>query len=243
MYTDQREYDICCEWGVEGVARLTPICAAIVIVDVLSFSTSVDIAVGNGAMVYPYRSQGESAVDYARSRNAILAGPPQPSGAGYTLSPMSLVGIPAETHLVLPSPNGSTLSLATGGVPTFAGCLRNAQAVARAARGVGPRIGIVPAGERWSDGSLRPALEDLIGAGAIIHGLDGARSPEAEAAEAVFLRFREDLVGCLSQCSSGKESIGRGRPRDVDLASALNVSACAPMLRDGAYMQFRPGGD
>jgi 2-phosphosulfolactate phosphatase len=242
VYTDQREFDIRCEWGLEGVARLAPICDAIVIVDVLSFSTSVDIAVAHGAVVYPCRWRDESAAAYARSRDAILAGPPQPSGAGYSLSPASLVGIPAETRLVLPSPNGSALSLATGGVPTFAACLRNARAVARAASSIGPRIGLVPAGERWPDGSLRPALEDLIGAGAVVRDLVGARSPEAEAAEASFLRFRDDLVGCLSRCSSGKESIGRGRLGDVELASALNASACAPVLRDGAYVQHRPGG-
>jgi len=242
MYYDQREFDIRCEWGVEGVAQLVPICDAIVIVDILSFSTSVNIAVANGAVVYPYRWRDESAAEYAQSRSAILAGPPLPDGTTYTLSPTSLLHVPPGTRLVLPSPNGSTLSLATGDVPTFAGCLRNAEAVARAASGVGPKIGIVPAGERWPDSSLRPAIEDWIGAGAVVHYLGGARSPEAEAAEMVFLRFRADLVGCLSQCSSGKESIGRGRSGDIDLAAALNVSTRAPVLRDSSYVPHRPDG-
>ncbi|MEO1146213.1 MAG: hypothetical protein AAFY26_11535 [Cyanobacteria bacterium J06638_22] len=81
----------------------------------------------------------------------------------YSLSPASLLSIPQGTRLVLPSPNGSTLSLATGATLTIVGCLRNARAVASAARRYGSKITVIPAGERWSDRSLRPALEDWMG--------------------------------------------------------------------------------
>ena len=40
-----------CEWGLEELLALRPFCDAVVIVDVLSFSTAADIALSNGAAV------------------------------------------------------------------------------------------------------------------------------------------------------------------------------------------------
>ncbi|MEO1070051.1 MAG: 2-phosphosulfolactate phosphatase, partial [Cyanobacteria bacterium J06638_6] len=166
MTFNQSEFDVRCEWGQQGVLQLAPINDVVIIVDVLSFSTCVDIATGRGAIAFPYQWRDGSAQTFAQSMHAELA---TKRGTGqYSLSPASLLSIPQGTRLVLPSPNGSTLSLATGKTPTIAGCLRNAKAVASAAMSYGQKIAVIPAGERWSDGSLRPALEDLIGAGAVL---------------------------------------------------------------------------
>ena len=48
MFCDQREFDVQCAWGAAGLRQLVATSDAIVIVDVLSFATCVDIAVGNG---------------------------------------------------------------------------------------------------------------------------------------------------------------------------------------------------
>ena len=234
MYLDQSDFDVRCEWGLEGVTRLAPISDVVVIVDVLSFSTSVDIATGNGAEVYPYRHRDDAAA-YAESLGAVPASTHRTARASYSLSPASLLHIPAGTRLVLPSPNGSTLTLSTGEATTFAGCLRNAGAVARAAQNAGRRIAVIAAGERWPDGTLRPAFEDLVGAGAIISRLAGRRSPEARAAEAVFAQFAGELLSCIEQCISGKELIERGFAEDVRLAASLDASSTVPMLVKGAY--------
>jgi 2-phosphosulfolactate phosphatase len=235
MYFDQQSYDIRCDWGLAGLTHLSPNSDAIVIIDVLSFSTCVDIAVANGATVYPYRWRDTSADVYAASRGAIAASRRQ--GTGYSLSPASLRHIPPGTRLVLPSPNGSTLSLSTGAVPTFAGCLRNADAIAQTLPQYGHHFSLIPAGERWPDGSLRFAVEDLLGAGAIIHHLPGTRSPEAAVAEATFLRFRSDLTTCLQQCGSGRELQERGFSEDVLLAAVLNASNAVPILIDNAFVR------
>ena len=73
MYFNQGEYEIRWEWGIAGLRELTPQSDAVVIVDVLSFSTAVDIAVGNGASVYPYQFHGDSAEAYARTLGALCA--------------------------------------------------------------------------------------------------------------------------------------------------------------------------
>lgn len=155
---------------------------------------------------------------------------------GYSLSPASLTKIPAGTKLVIPSPNGSSLTLLTGKTPTIAGCLRNSEAVAKFAQKYGSRIAVIPAGEKWENNTLRSAFEDLIGAGAILSYLNGSLSPEAETAVVAFHAFKHDLLTYLKQCSSGKELIAKGFELDVELAAAFNVSDCVPLFTENAYI-------
>jgi 2-phosphosulfolactate phosphatase len=235
MTFDQAEFEIRCEWGRQGVCQLAPISDVVIIVDVLSFSTCLEIANSRGAVIFPYRWKDESARDFAASLGAELAQFERGSD-GYSLSPASLMSIPENTRLVLPSPNGSTMSLATGATPTLAGCLRNCRAVARAAMKYGRRIAVIPAGEQWKDRSLRPSFEDLAGAGAIINHLQGILSPEAKAAGGVYSSALNDLRQLLKQCISGRELIERGFELDVELASELDISECIPTLMNGTYV-------
>lgn len=234
MHWDQSEFDLRCEWGLAGVQALAPISDVLIVVDVLVFSTAVDVAVGRGATVLPYRWRDRTAAAFADSKGALLAGPR--SAGGYSLSPPSLEAIEAGTALVLPSPNGGTLSLMAGHVTTFTACLRNCRAVAAQAQARGSRIAVVPAGEQWGDGALRPAIEDLVGAGAVLASLPGRLSPEAEAAVAAFERFRHNLPDALLRCTSGKELVERGFARDVEVAAEFGASATAPILREDRFM-------
>lgn len=114
--------------------------------------------------------------------------------------------------MVLPSPNGATLAIQGAELRAcvIAGCPRNASAVARMARqqamshSASAAICVIAAGERWDDDSLRPALEDLWGLGAILAGLsDLDLSPEARAALACFRGVAKDqLRECTSAASS-----------------------------------------
>lgn len=47
----QQQYDIRCEWGLRGAEVLAPVCDAMVVVDVLSFTTAVSVAVNRGGVV------------------------------------------------------------------------------------------------------------------------------------------------------------------------------------------------
>src|ERR1043165_2778119 len=154
MIFDQSESDVRCEWGEHGVKTLAPVSDVVVIVDVLSFSTAVEIATSQGAVVFPYRWKDETAHAYAESVRAEVAD--KQNRNNRSLSPASLLNLPSKTRLVLPSPNGSTLSLLAEGTPVLLGCLRNCEAVALSAMKIGSRVAVIPAGERGGEGQLTP---------------------------------------------------------------------------------------
>jgi 2-phosphosulfolactate phosphatase len=231
---DQSEFDIRCEWGLAALREIGTVSDVVVIVDVLSFTTAVDIATACGAEVFPYPLKGKSAVEYASSLHAKLASVDR--GVGVSLSPASLGNIPAGSRLVLPSPNGAALAFAADHPIVLGACLRNAAAVAQTAARLGSTIAVIPAGEMWATGEFRPSLEDWIGAGAVIAACPGRRSPESAIAAAAFDCVRRDLLRALQGSGSGKELIERGFGRDVELASELNVSMTAPRLVNRAFV-------
>lgn len=239
-------FDVRLEWGERGIETAAVGAAVTIVVDVLSFSTAVDLAVSRGGIVVPWPWRDASAVEEAKRLGAALAvsrtevSNEQP----FSLSPPTLAGIEAGTLIVLPSPNGATLSVQARERSQFvmAGCLRNASAVARAALrlAAGRPIAVIPAGERWpEDDSLRPAIEDLLGAGAIVAGLAAGGltpSPEAQVAAAAF-EATSDLGEAIAESVSGRELRDIGFGRDVTYATALDASDAAPLLQDGAYAQ------
>jgi len=226
------------EWGLAGIEALRDRVSVLVIVDVLSFSTAVDVAVSRGAMVYPFAYGDLDAARAAAERvGATLAQPRRVAGGQLSLSPVSLATLAQGSKVMLPSPNGSRLSLACGATPVLAGCLRNAAAVARAAKalaGAGS-IGVIPAGERWPDDSLRPAIEDLLGAGAILHHLDLPCSPEAQVARDAYRTAGSETAALIRGSVSGRELVDAGFAGDVEMAVDQGASAQAPMLVNGAY--------
>lgn len=240
MYADQSDFQVRFEWGDRGLDTLGPASDLIILVDVLSFSTCVEVATSRGATVFPYPWNDESADHFARERGAVLATKQRRAMGGYSLSPQSLALIPTDTRLVLPSPNGATLSLrATKYAATTTACFRNFEAVANYARQRGQTVTVIGCGERWPDGSLRFAWEDLVGAGAVIANLSGEPSPEARAAADVFRQTNGSLLQRLAECASGRELIERGFEADLEWAAALGVSQTVPLLQDGYYTAQR----
>lgn len=232
-----------CEWGIAGIEALHARVAVLVIVDVLSFSTAVDVAVSRGALVYPFPFTEEPAARMAAQQvGAVLARPRGTQGGQFSLSPASLAGIPRGTKLLLPSPNGARLSVVASRtprrIPVLAGCLRNAPAVAQAAQEMagGGAIGLVPAGERWPDGSLRPAIEDWLGAGAILDHILAPCAPEAQLARDAFRAAGREVPRLVRLSVSGRELVDAGFSGDVDLAVELKASDTAPVLREGAFV-------
>ncbi|SHG90696.1 2-phosphosulfolactate phosphatase [Streptoalloteichus hindustanus] len=232
---DQDGYAVRLEWGLDGVHVLGRSCGALVVVDVLSFSTTTDLLVAAGCSVLRARKQA------GRAGAVFVAGdmsPPRPS---------LLPELPTGTLVALPSPNGATLATTASGsgAVALAGCLRNARAVAGAALRVagGRPVGVVPAGERWGpthEGGLRPAIEDLLGAGAVVAALAGLgaapASPEAVLAADAFHAARPRLSKVLRDCVSGRELADAGLPADVSLAAEVDASDTAPVLVAGRFV-------
>lgn len=233
-------------WGAAGLDALAPHCDVIVIVDVLRFTTAVSAAVDRGAVVFPYRWRDATAAAFAAHQRAELAGARE--DGPLSLSPTDLLRLDPGARIVLPSPNGSTLAERARelDVPfVLAGSLRNADATAHRARDLAHdgSIGVIAAGEHWPDGSLRPAVEDGLGAGAVLAHLDPSGavsapccSPEASAARAAFQAARPALHDHLSASTSGRELIRIGFADDVETAAELDAATCPAQLCDGAFV-------
>lgn len=235
----QDEWDVRFEWGPSAVEAVRA--DVVVVVDVLRFTTAVDAAVARGAAVFPSRWRDPSTAAVAERRGAVLADPSEVSGP--SLSPVSLLSLQPHDRIVLPSPNGSTCAAiaADAGAHVVAACLRNATAVAARLNTAPGTVTVVACGERWPDGSLRPALEDYLGSGAVISALGGSRSPEAQAAVDAWLAAEATIGDVLARCASGREALARGWERDLTFAAAVGVSAAVPVLRDGGFIDDPSG--
>jgi 2-phosphosulfolactate phosphatase len=254
-YLRQEAYRLRFERGERGalglLGRRPPDVTVAIVVDVLSFSTAVDVAVTRGAQVFPsrFKSVAESA-QIATMYGALLAVPrPERSETSpYTLSPATLAALPSGARLVLPSPNGARCVRAAYEcrVPVvIVACLRNVRAVAafaRARAGAKGTVAVIAAGERWPDGTLRPAIEDDLCAGAIVAALDldGVSSPEARYAARAFHATGEALDGAVRDSVSGRELAAGGYGDEIAWSLEVDVSAAVPLLQPDGFIAAAP---
>ncbi len=240
------------EWGRRGARAAAARGDLVVVVDVLSFSTAVATAVAQGAEVHPCALEADAAA-LARSLGAELAvgRADVPARGRFSLSPRTWGAATRGTRVVLASPNGATCARVAVGVPAlYVGALVNASAVGRAvttqlAKAGSGGVTVLACGERWGDldpddGTLRVALEDQLGTGAIVAAIAATKSAEARACEAVFVATRAELVQLLRECESGRELAARGFARDVEDAARLDAYDVAPLMRDGWLGAWEP---
>lgn len=245
----QRGSRVRLEWGPTGAAVVAADADIAVVVDVLSFTTTLSIATRRGMRVLPFPWKDDRAAAYAEAEGATLAvgrfearqlDDPPPS-----LSPAQLLTSRYVDRLVLPSPNGSTICAAVrdsgSGVSVVGASLRNRAAVARwllPRLADGATVAVVAAGERWHDGTLRPAVEDLWGAGAVLDPVLGdagvAASAEARVAVASWRAVADRVGDELHACASGRELVDAGFGADVATAAEVDADDVVPVLtRDG----------
>lgn len=219
---DQSRYQVRLDWGADALARLAP-ADVVVVVDVLRFSSTVAARV----------AAGESAPLDAATRASGAAG-------AATGEP----GADGATVVAVASERVSALVLLGG--------LNNAAAVAAAVAAEQQRraqrtsVALIPAGVRAAGdqpSGTRFAVEDLLGAGAIIDalgalGLDHT-SPEAAVAGEAFRGLRGAMRHLLTASGSGQDLIDRGCGDDVLAAAALDSVEVAPVLRGGVFVPYR----
>ena len=218
----QSTHPIRFEWGPTGAAAVADEGAVAVVVDVLSFTTTLSVAVDAGIAVYPFGwwTSGPRRTPPSATRCSPGVDPCAPESACRRSRCAPRRG---SSGWCCPLPNGSAISfaLAGSGASVVGACLRNATATARWLSARRTPVAVVAAGERWSDGTLRPAVEDLWGAGAVIAGLVdlGATglSPEARMAELAYRVGRRPArrrAACERQRARARGRRLRRRRRD-----------------------------
>ena len=227
--------------------RLGPEARCLVAVDVLSFTTAVSICVSRGMTVFPHRWDLVAAEAFAVAHDAELAVRRREVAVDHpwSLSPAVLSTAPVTPRLVLPSPNGSTISAAAAdaGALVIAACLRNAGAVGRwlVAGGYGsPGRPVRGGGRRGAMArrlvAPRPRGRPRCGS--------GAPSPE-DGRMPLVGGGQPSRRGCSRPPGTWKPPSGRAaRPTssvnagyggDVDVAAQLDADPAVPVLHHGAF--------
>jgi 2-phosphosulfolactate phosphatase len=233
------------DWGRRGAYAAAERGDALVVVDTLSFSTAVATAIDRGVLVHPCRWEDDPS-EVARGLGAefTVKRTEVPERGQYSLSPGTLGELAAGTKLVVRSLNGATCTALAGRVPNlFVAGLVNASAVSAAVDAVlrtsDLSVTVVACGERWEDanedGPLRVAVEDYLGAGAVLSGIRLGKSPEARVCEAAFRAGKADLPALLAECGSGLELRSIGFEQDVTHAAKLDCYDSVPVLH-GAWV-------
>jgi len=182
--SSQSRYRCKMDWGRTGVQLAAERQDIVVIVDTLRFSTAATSAIEHGAVIFPASGMAE-AKQLAHRVDGVVAS--QREASRFTLSPRSYEGVDVGTRIVLPSPNGAACTRDAVGVPhVFVAALVNAASAAAAVSSTLNRteagVTVIACGERrdasTGDEFLRFAVEDYLGAGAILGGSpEQARRP------------------------------------------------------------------
>lgn len=157
------------------------------------------------------------------------------------------------------SRNGAAVAAGAGGAIVLVGGIRNASAVAAAITTLQERrqartsVAVVAAGEVDDSGALRFAVEDHLGAGAVIDALTSRgidhTAPDAAVAAEGFRALRRALRHMISASGSAREIAGGVAATDLMSAAGvapttatdaaeLDALDVVPVLRDGTFVAF-----
>lgn len=222
------------DWGERGTIEASDRGDIIIIVDILSFSSTVTNAIHQGAIIYPFPKVGDikefgklvdAEVCLGRVEAVEVSTP--------SLSAPSFNESHRGRRFVLSSINGATCVKASKeGINILIGSFLNVSSIANLAnkfqKETKLNITVIACGERWSSlegeqRELRPSIEDYLGAGAILELLDGTKSPEAKVCTSTFQSSKKNLSDLILDSSSGRELKAMGFPEDVIFALQIDL--------------------
>ncbi len=233
------------EWGHRGAAAATARSDVLVVVDTLSFSTAVATALHCGVTIYPCLPKEKERLAKEVGAETAVRRQDVPDKGRFSLSPATFLSSEPGAKVVLDSPNGAACCVVAQAAPcVVVGSFVNAQSVAGFAssrlRAVDQAVTVLACCERWNtpvEGEvIRFAVEDWLGAGAILSHLSFDKSPEAQVCEAAFRGVRDRLEEVLLNCGSGVELREKGYAADVQHAARINRYGVVPLLVEGRFV-------
>ena len=205
----QAKYQVRFDWGAAGGRRILPGAHVVVLVDALSFTTSVVVAAEHGTVTDV--SDAASAGGTGALAFELAAG-----GAIVLAASMRNRTAVADRILAMQEHRGERVIVAVVAAGEPAGA---------------------PAGA--AGGGIRFAIEDQLVAGAVIDALNGIgidhTSPEAAVACASFEGLRHAATHLMSASGSAVALAAAGRRDEVRPATERDVTRVVPELRDGAF--------
>lgn len=238
---NQSPYQCRMDWGERGTIEASNRRDIIVVVDILSFSTTITGAVHHGAIVYPFPKVGDikkfgELVDAEVCLGRVEA---QVAGAP-SLSATSFNESHKGKRFVLSSRNGATCVKASKQdtnilIGSFLNVSSVANVVNKIQKETNLNVTVIACGERWRNTNdesreLRPSIEDYLGAGAILEKLNGTKSPEAKVCIGAFQNAKSNLSELINDSSSGRELIDMGYPEDVNFSCQVDLFKDVPIL-------------
>ena len=202
-----------------------------VVFDVLRATTSITSALMAGVTevrIFGSLAEAEAAAGAFTGRRLLCGEQACLMPAGFDLGNSPGQFVP-ETHrgmtAFLSTTNGTRAIVAAKAAPAiFTGCLLNASAVARRLAAIGNDITLLCSG---TEGEISP--DDMIGAGAVIAGLQRVGSCDIDSdaagnAKSLFDQAASDLPAALAATTAGRNVIREGLAPDVAFAARLDVT-------------------
>jgi 2-phosphosulfolactate phosphatase len=214
---------------------------SVVVFDVLRATTTMTAALAAGVgeiRIFGDTEAARRAAGDAGDPRPLLCGEAQclpPAGFDLGNSPGALnAGEHGGRILYMSTTNGTRAIIAARGARVLlVAALVNAAAAARALAEAGHDVTLLCSG---TNGAL--ALEDVIGAGAVVDALAGLTDLEltsdaARLALRVFRGNRTDLRGVLGEAAGGRNVAAAGLAPDIDFAARLDVFDVVGHVTDG----------